>query len=265
MSTGFIGGARQRLAQLSDACRRAFGTAAQIEAGPAKGLRFDAGRDTHQFASGNYEQPVQEAIVSLVKRGDVCYDIGANLGFVSVLLGRLVAETGRVYAFEPVPRNASIIERNAKRNDLAHIDVFRIALSSVDGTADLLLAEHAGGAVLKSVGAPPPDLAGSMAVETAALDTFVERQRLRPPNFIKLDVEGAELDVLQGMKAVLAKWRPTLIVEIDDASRQNCEEKLAACREFLHQSGYQTRLIPNAYKDGSWFVRHFIAEHAPSA
>lgn len=265
MNSGFIGGARQRLAQLGDACRRVFGTAAQIESGPAKGLRFDAGRDTQQFAAGNYEQPVQEAIVSLVKRGNVCYDIGANLGFVSVLLGRLVGETGKVYAFEPVPRNASIIERNAKHNRLANIEVSRIALSSTDGTADLLLAQHAGGAVLKSVGVPPPDLAGSMAVETAALDTLVERQRLRAPDFIKLDVEGAEMDVLRGMERVLRKWRPVLVVEIDDALKQNCEDKLAECRTFLHDLGYGTRLIPNAYKDGTWFVRHFIAEHEQGA
>jgi FkbM family methyltransferase len=260
----FIENAKQRLTVLGTAYRRAFGRIAEIASGPAKGLRFDAGPHTQRFASGHYERPVQEALAMQVSRGDVCYDIGANLGFFSVLLGRLAGPSGLVYAFEPVPGNASIIERNARLNQLPSVEVLRVALCGVDGREELLLAHHVGGAVLKSAGTPP-DLAGSLMVETASLDTLVERQRIKPPNIVKIDVEGAEMDVLQGMERVLRKWAPILFVELDDETAAACEKKVSMCRSFLHDLGYQSELLPNAYPDGPWFVRHFLAQRGKHA
>jgi len=252
---------RQRLARLGAACRRAFGLVAKIGSGPGAGLRFDAGQYTQRFASGQYERPVQEALAVAVNRGDVCYDVGANLGFFSILLSRLAGPAGSVYAFEPVPENACTIERNARLNRLDNIKVVQMALSSVDGKEELLLAHHIGGAVLKSAGTPP-DLAGSLVVETATLDTLVERRRIKPPNILKIDVEGAEMEVLKGMERVLREWTPTVLLELDDEAAAACEEKVSVCRSFLHDLGYRTELLPNSYPDGRWFVRHFLARPA---
>lgn len=194
-----------------------------------------------------------------VHRGDVCYDIGANLGFFSLLLGRLAGPDGSVYAFEPVARNASNIERNARLNGLPNIEVLRIALCATDGHEELLLAHHVGGAVLKSAGAPP-DFAGSVTVETARLDTLVNIRRLKPPNIVKIDVEGAEMDVLRGMEQVLRTCAPIVVVELDDETAAACEKKVSLCRTFLRDLGYRSELLPNAYPDRGWFVRHFIAK-----
>jgi FkbM family methyltransferase len=256
-----INGAKQRL---TATYRRAFGRVPEIASGPAKGLRVDAGRYTQRFSSGNYERPVQEALAMQVRRGDVCYDIGANLGFFSVLLGRLTGPAGSVYAFEPVAGNASIIERNARLNRLPNIEVLRVALCAVDGQEVLLLADHVGGAVLKTAGAPP-DLAGSLTVETARLDTLVERRRIKPPNIVKIDVEGAEMHVLQGMEGVLRQWAPIVVVELDDETALACERKVSMCRTFLHDRGYHSKLLPHAYPDGPWFVRHFLAHRGKHA
>ena len=209
----------------------------EIEAGPAMGLRFDAGPGTRLFISGEYERPVQEAITSQVRTGDVFYDIGANLGFFSVLVGRLVGNTGAVYAFEPVPANVSVLRRNARLNALNNIAVLRIACSNRVGRSELLLAHHVGGAVLKSSGVPP-DLAGSLMVDTSSIDSLVESRRIKPPHFVKIDVEGAEMDVLQGMESVLRNWAPKILLEVDDKSAEGCEEKLSLCRRFLHDVNY---------------------------
>jgi FkbM family methyltransferase len=254
-----IEGATQRLARLGAACKRVFGQFSEIGSGPGKGLRFDAGPHTHRFASGQYEFPVQEALAALVKRGDVCYDIGANLGFFSVLLGRLAGPTGSIYAFEPVPRNASTIERNARLNRMDNITVMRIAVSSGDGQEELLLAHHVGGAVLKSAGAPP-DLAGSLIVETASLDMLLERQQIKPPNIAKIDIEGAEMEALQGMERILRAWTPAIILELDDETSAGCERKTTLCRSYLHDLGFRTKLLRNSYPDGQWFVRHVLAQ-----
>jgi FkbM family methyltransferase len=188
----------------------------------------------------------------------VFYDIGANLGFFSVLLGRLVGTTGLVYSFEPVPANAAMIERNARLNGLNNIKVMRIACSREARSSELLLAHYAGGAVLKGAGVPP-DLAGSLMVETSSIDILVESQQIKPPNLVKIDVEGAEMDVLQGMEKVLRKWAPAILLEVDDATAAGCQEKLLSYRKFLHDRQYQTELLPNSYVGSKWSVQHFVA------
>lgn len=250
--------AKRHIAEVGRACRRSLAGPAVIEAGPAEGLRFDAGPDTVRFEKGDYEYPVQQALASLARPSDVCYDIGANLGFFSILLGRIVGPTGVVHAFEPVPRNAAAIERNARLNHLENISVLRLALSCADGDGELLLARHVGGAVLKGAGVPP-DLVGSLRVKTASLDRLVERGQVRLPDIVKIDVEGAEMDVLQGMENVLRRGAPTLILELDDETADGCERKVAACQAFLRELGYRSERLPNSYKDGRWFVRHFLA------
>lgn len=256
----FIRFAKKSRDQIVPLARRLLRKVPRIASGPGKGLRFDAWRAAAGFVSGDYEVPVQEAVASLLREGDVFYDIGANVGFFSVLGGRLVGQGGAVYAFEPVPANAAMVERNARLNRLQNVEVLRIAVSHQAGRSELYLAHYAGGAALKSAGVPP-DLAGSIVVDTSPIDDLVKRRRIRPPDVVKIDVEGAEKDVLQGMLDVLREWKPKVILEVDDADETRCDGKLAACREFLQDLHYRCEVLPNSYRDGKWFVRHFIARH----
>lgn len=258
MAIAFLEGIAQRLGGIGEACRRAVAGPAAIEAGPAAGLRFDAGTDTLRFQKGDYERPVQQALASLARPGDICYDIGANLGFFSILLGRLVGATGMVYAFEPVPANAAAIERNACLNDLANVCVARVALTRSDGEAELLLAQHVGGAVLAGAGIPP-DPAGRLTVATAAVDSLVARGELTPPRIVKIDVEGAEMDVLKGMERTLSDHAPAIVLELDDATESRCHSKADECRIFLEDHGYRVENLPSSYIEVRWFVRHLVA------
>lgn len=254
-------GMKKRIAEIGEVCLRTLAGPAVIESGPAKGLRFDAGADTARFEKGDYEPPVQHALASQVHPGDVCYDIGANLGFFSVLLGRLVGPDGTVYAFEPVPANVAAIKRNARLNDLGNIRVLELAVTRSDGEAELLLARHVGGAVLKDAGTPP-DLAGSLTVKTATVDSLLAQGKLKPPRLVKIDVEGAEWDVLLGMEHTLRENSPIVVLELDDETQSACESKVGECRRFLEGLGYHTDPLPNSYRDGKWYVRHFCAMRA---
>ncbi len=243
--------------------RRLFKRVRRIDAGPGKGLWFDPGPASGGFVSGDYEAPVQDAVAGLVRQGMVFYDIGANVGFFSVLAAKLVGPAGAVYAFEPVPENASLVERNARLNALGNISVFEVAVSDQTGRSELLLARYAGGAVLKSAGTPP-DLSGCISVETATIDDLVKRQELRPPDIVKIDVEGAERNVLQGMVDTLRRRGPTVVMEFDDAVEAKCLEKMGACRKLLETVQYETTVLPNSYRDGNWFVRHLVAQRPRS-
>jgi FkbM family methyltransferase len=231
----------------------------KIAAGPGQGLRFDVGPASGFFLTGRVEEPVQQVLQALLRPGNVFYDIGGNVGFFTLLGARLVGSTGAVYAFEPVPGNAVAIQRNASLNRATHVTVIQVALSDESGSRRLLLAEHAGGAVLESVGSPPPDVAGSIEVEAWPLDRLATERQLARPDVVKIDVEGAELNVLRGMQGMLRGDRPAIVLELDSADRSRCEAKIDECRAFLDPFGYRFETLSNSYDDAVWFVRHIVA------
>ena len=126
-----------------------------IAAGEAAGLKLGAYGADSEFRLGTYERPVQVAIAASLSAGDVFYDVGANVGFFSLIAARKVGPQGCVYAFEPVPSNVSVITCCAQLNNFDKITVFQEAVGVATGRAELLLAHHIGGATLASAGAPP--------------------------------------------------------------------------------------------------------------
>jgi FkbM family methyltransferase len=229
-----------------------------IAAGEAAGLKLITRGTDPNFACGTYERPMQAAISSNLSLGDAFYDVGANVGFFSLIAARKVGPRGRVYAFEPVPGNASAIARGARINDLRNITVFAEAVGAATGRAELLLAHHIGGAVLASAGAPP-DMSGRIQVDVVTLDDAIVGRRLRPPSLIKIDVEGAEIDVLRGMAETLRTHRPTIIYEIDDATRDGLNQKARVIGSLLTAAGYSLRPLPSSYPGERWHVEHVLA------
>jgi FkbM family methyltransferase len=234
-------------------------TTRTIAGGRAAGLKL-AGwvAADPDFGRGVYELPIQDAIATALSDGDVFYDVGANIGFFSLIAARAVGSGGHVYAFEPVPRNAAAIRRSLALNGFDRIDVYAVAVGARSGRSALRLARHIGGAALVSTD-PPPDLCGELAVDVVALDEAIARWRLRPPSLVKIDVEGAELEVLQGMTRTLQTVRPTVIYEIDAAAVESLERKAAALAGFMKAFDYDLKALPAAYSDATWQVRHMQA------
>lgn len=185
-------------------------------------------------------------------------DVGANVGFFSILMAKLVGASGRVHAIEPVPWNARAVRWNARLNRFKHIAVHGAALSDHSGTAELLLARHIGGAMLSEVGRPP-DESGRIVVRVDTLDALVTRHHIDPPDFVKIDVEGAEIKVLRGMRSVLHDCRPRLLLEFDDATAEGCARKLSECSALLTGLGYSLAELEPAYLGTQWYVRHVLA------
>lgn len=202
--------------------------------------------------------PVQDAFCTYLKDGAVLYDVGANVGFLTVIGARLVGSSGTVYAFEPVPENANLIRRNAEVNGLKQILVVEKAVASESGTAELVLAAYSGGASLASVG-PPPDATGRIRVKAVTIDELVEQASYKAPSFVKIDVEGAELAVLRGMVGTLDHVRPIVLYELDDCSADALEGKRLACEELLCSHSYSVVELPPSYPGNTWLVKHFLA------
>jgi FkbM family methyltransferase len=244
--------------QILTRLRDALGHPRVVATGEAAGLHLVAHRADPDFARGTYERPLQSFIAGHLTESDVFYDIGANIGFFSLIAARRVGPNGRVYAFEPVPENAAAISRSARLNGFEAVDVFNVAVGSANGRTELMLARHIGGATLASVG-PPPDLRGTIDVEIVTVDRLIAQRGLRPPTLVKVDVEGAELDALKGMAETLRTHRPTVLYEVDDASRSGLLRKAASLAAFWDAAGYALTALPSAYQGIDWHVAHMVA------
>lgn len=235
--------------------------AVRIPSGVGKGLLFHPGYAELAYAMGIIEQPVQEALRHLLKPGDVFYDIGANIGFLTVIGARLVGVQGRVYAFEPVPQNLDILSHNLDLNHFQQVTVVPKAISSASGNGELLLSTHPGGSALTS-GDVPVDMKGSMPIELASIDDLIFESDFRPPTVIKIDVEGAEAEVLAGLVRTLQQYHPTLVYEIDDQNPVHFKTKQDNLERILANHGYRVARIPDSYLDSAWMVGHFLATPA---
>src|SRR5947209_14126827 len=191
--------------------------------GVGKGLRFNPGRANAGFLFGTSELAVQYALSVLAKPGMVMYDIGANVGFLTVITARLVGQQGRVIAFEPLSTNFVQIQHNAVLNGFTQVTARCEALSSTDGKATLQVSADPTWCKLVGVGSTVAQKVGEIEVTVSRLDTVLHEADLPLPDLIKIDVEGAEVDVLDGAAETLHKSRPILLIELHGTNRAIAE------------------------------------------
>ena len=193
--------------------------------GPLRGKKWRVGSGADGFWLGSYEYYKQKALQREMKPGDVVYDIGANAGFYSMLACIMVGDSGYVYSFEPAPENLRELRKHLEINDIKNCTVIDVAVSSADGEAifdasnDRCMGRLAAG--------------GGLRVQTVALDGLVSRKETRPPNLIKIDIEGAELDCLHGASYVIQEFRPILFLATHGP------EIHSACTELLTKWNYR--------------------------
>ncbi len=226
--------------------------------GPAAGILIGTQHESAEYAEGINERPVQEALARVLKPGDTFLDIGANVGFFSLLAARLVGPGGRVVAFEAVGEIAACAEHNATLNGFAQITVRPVAVGESMGRAVLRRTTHPGGATLAD-DAQADEVTGTEDVEVVAIDTLVANGSLPVPDLVKIDVEGHELPVLLGMEDVLRTHRPILLVELDAATPAELRERKVVVVKNLADRGYSTEVLPPAYVGTDWEVMHLLA------
>jgi FkbM family methyltransferase len=143
-----------------------------------------------------------------------CFDVGANIGFFSVLAARLVGPTGRVISFEPFPANAQQIAHNARLNGFANTSVRAEALGGSNRTEVFCTSSEPTWGKLANIGREPDKAAGQIGVNVRTLDSLCGAGGLPYPDFIKMDIEGAEVEALEGALNTLATSRPVLEIEL---------------------------------------------------
>lgn len=216
-----------------------------VPQGHAGGLTFDmrylplSHAHLGSIAFGNLETAVQEAMVRHLGPGGVFYDIGANLGFFSLLGAHLVGvDQGRVYAFEAAPDNARAIRGNVELNGISNVTVIDKAVSSHSGTGRLQIVDDQSWSKLEEYG-QHPYTERTIDVELVAIDDLLREGQLAPPTVVKIDVEGAEIAVLDGMRETLKRHRPAVICELHDTQRDFLEKMNGAGYRLINLEGPQ--------------------------
>ncbi|MGH9685959.1 MAG: FkbM family methyltransferase [Candidatus Acidiferrales bacterium] len=154
-----------------------------------------------------------EVIPRLVRRGDIAFDVGANVGLYSVLLSRLCGPRGRVWAFEPVPETYWRLRETLALNRCENVAPVQAAVCDKDGMATMSLFDP-GHAEWNTLGTPEVDPCGnqvqtlvSVQVASRSLDEFCKNQKIDHINFLKVDVEGFEVSVFAGADKLLRDHR----------------------------------------------------------
>jgi FkbM family methyltransferase len=178
----------------------------RIIQGPLSGSRWIAGASVPACWLGTYEWEKQRRFCEVVRRGDVVYDLGANVGFYTLLASVLTGASGKVYSFEPSARNLRLLRSHLDLNHVGNVSVVEAAVSSNDGCAQFDLGPN------PSMGHLTENLSKAVAVRTVALDTLVLSAQILPPNVIKCDIEGGEYDALMGARRMIEQYRPTIFL-----------------------------------------------------
>ena len=194
------------------------------------------------FWLGTYEPELQAAIRDLVRPGMVLYDVGANIGYISLLLARAVGEKGKVYAFEALPANVERLRRNVELNGLEErIYLFARAVTQAPGPVRFLVHESVGmGKVAGSAGRQE-QYQSEVTVEGISLDEFVYGQGNPPPQAVKMDIEGGEVMALPGMQRLLAEACPLMLMELHG------EESARVAWECLTAASYEIHWMREGY------------------
>ena len=212
-----------------------------------------------------YEETTTRLFETLLKSGMVVVDIGAHVGYFTLIAARQVGPAGKVYAFEPDPDNYSTLLKNIEANAYDNVVADRKAISDNVGTSQLhLVATGSGRHSMYHHGLPER---GSIEIETTTLDSTFDDLDWPNVDLIKIDVEGAEVSVLDGMTRLLEKpaklnliveFMPSLLKNAGIAPRQFLD-KLASLNSELYFIDESNGLIPIAARDGSSLVKRLLA------
>jgi FkbM family methyltransferase len=157
------------------------------------------------FCSGGYELDTTLLVQSLLRPTNVAVDVGASIGYYSLLFAKLVGEKGKVYAFEPQPLNCDALDHSIQTNGYSNIiKVVQKAVSNKTGFSSLYLSDE-GDQLASLYQTPKYDKESRRVVETITLDEFFESERWPTVDLIKMDIQGAEKAALEGAKRLITR------------------------------------------------------------
>jgi FkbM family methyltransferase len=203
-------------------------------------------KSNNEFILGDWEMPMQEIFLQYIKPGNTIYDLGAHQGFLALLASRLVGTEGKVYSFEPLPSNYALLKKNMQINQIKNCATFYGAVTATPGFINFTISQA--DVSNTYVQSSPAFNANAQHIEVPAfsLDNLVATRLINAPDFLKIDVEGAELDVLKGATNLLKELAPIIYLETHNIHNPGVD---TACLDYLNSIGYSIKEKYSTYND----------------
>jgi FkbM family methyltransferase len=218
-----------------------IGNPAKIRFGSLKGYKIQITENSGWSPIVGRWEPINQIVFSnIIKPDQIVYDLGSNNGLHSLLFSKLVGPNGKVIAFEPLDTNVSEIKQNIRLNGITNIEIVPKAVSNKSGEISFLLGQHDKQGSLVGIGRESQN---SIKIQCISIDDYI-RDTNQNPDFIKIDVEGAESMVLEGASELL-KNKPKLFIEL------HTPEQDVAVGQILKEFGYEVYRINENQKPGS--------------
>lgn len=202
--------------------------AVPIMMGKLRGKRWIAGSGIYRCWLGLYEYEKQQLVAREVRPNTVFYDVGANVGFYTLLASRLVG-AGKVFAFEPVPKNIAYLRHHLTLNRVTNAEIFPLAVGDQNGMVSFSIEQTGLMGHLSDE--------GGVTVPIVTLDSLVVEGKILPPDYIKMDIEGAELLALRGASRTFQRYHPVLFLATHG------REVHTQCIQLLQSWGYSCSSI----------------------
>jgi FkbM family methyltransferase len=199
------------------------------------------------YLSGVWEKKATRYISKKIRPGMRVMDVGASTGYYTVLFAKLVGETGRVLSFEPIPRAGEYVEKNIEINQLKNVDSFKFALFDKSGSACLEDPFRNDKIDPDKKTATENDI----IVEMVVFDELRKKSKIGRIDVAKIDVEGAELNVLKGMENTLKTDKPGLLIEVHPSMLKSFHHTHEDLMDYLTGLGYQCKPVDRPVLDFS--------------
>lgn len=215
----------------------------EVAAGLLKGYRVQLNLKTEKSRwLGTYEPELQAALCEFLQPGMTVYDVGANIGYVTLMLAKQTGPSGKVFAFEALPVNVERVQKNLALNNLTNATVISGAVLDKTGSVKFYVHASVGmGKAAGSAGRREEQYQAEITVPGFSLDEFVYEQGHPAPDAVKMDIEGGEVLALPGMRRILREHPPLLLLELHGPE----SEKVAW--ETLTAAGYTLRAMESGY------------------
>jgi len=195
---------------------------------------------THLLGEGVWEPSETAAFLAHLREGMCVFDVGANIGYYTLLAARAVGSSGRVWAFEPEPHNFALLTRNVTENGFANVRLINAAVSDRAGVLRLHLDDANFGAHSLEVGSVRTSSGRSVEVETVFLDRFAEEaSTFEAGVLVKVDVQGAEALVVEGAQRLLGLPNVTLFLEIWPEALERAQADAGRLLAALEDLGFR--------------------------
>lgn len=215
----------------------------EVAAGDLKGYQVLLHLKTEKSRwLGTYEPELQAALRVFLRPGNTVYDVGANIGYITLMMAHNVGTDGKVFAFEALPANVERIQKNVALNKLQNVSIISSAVIDKSRSVTFYIHDSVGmGKAEGSIGRREEQYKAEITVPGLSLDEFVYRDGHPVPDAVKMDIEGGEVLALPGMIRILREAHPILFLELHGPESEKAAwDILTDCGYILYamQDGY---------------------------